>query len=306
MSQIENAYAKINLFLHVTGQRADGYHLLQSLAVFANLHDKISLEDTASTEDQLKLSGNFGQLLKTNDPNNLILKAIAAFRETVSDKAIPFQAAHLEKNLPVAGGIGGGSADAAAALRILQNIYGHQDKDLLYKAALKLGADVPVCLKSHAAVMEGIGEKLTEVKIPKFGIILANPGVSVSTPTIFKALAKQRAEKHGVFTPSKKINEIAQNWDDTLDSKKAFLEFIKNTHNDLQPPAVTEEPVIGEMLETLEKLNNVLFVRMSGSGGTCFALFEDQSAAQKACKQFKELSSSKEWWVEAGEIATHF
>ncbi|WP_207633011.1 4-(cytidine 5'-diphospho)-2-C-methyl-D-erythritol kinase [Devosia aurantiaca] len=183
----ESAPAKVNLALHVTRRREDGYHDLESLIVFADLGDELSAEEAES--DSLAISGPFGRALGTG-PNNLVLRAAAAFRDQWPDQSLPGLRMHLTKNLPVAAGIGGGSADAAAALRIMAaSAEEPVPVPELFDLAAKLGADVPACLMSRPLVARGVGEILSPLpEFPTLYITLINPLIAVSTPDVFRRL----------------------------------------------------------------------------------------------------------------------
>jgi len=186
---IETAPAKINLALHVTGQRADGYHLLETLVTFTEAGDMIRIRD--AKEDSFSISGPFGEVLRASDGNNnLVTRARDLLREALAGTDIRSVGIHLEKNLPVASGIGGGSADAAATLRgLLRHWNAKIDPASLEKIALRLGADVPMCLKSQSLIARGIGEEIEVITdLPKLFLVLANPLMAVSTPDIFRRL----------------------------------------------------------------------------------------------------------------------
>jgi 4-diphosphocytidyl-2-C-methyl-D-erythritol kinase len=268
------APAKVNLFLHVTGKRADGYHLLDSLAVFPNVGDIVHAQPAEALS--LEISGRFGGVLQA-EPDNLLLRAARLL------KADGGAALALEKNLPVASGIGGGSADAAAALRLLARMWG-LDADL-HAPALALGADVPVCLASTPARMGGIGEILAPAPaLPAFGMVLVNPGVAVATPAVFRA-------RSGGFTPPAALPD---HWPDA----QAMAADLAGTTNDLQAAAIGLQPVIGEVLETLAALPGALLARMSGSGATCFAIFPNAARAAAAAAQINRPG----WWVWGGGL----
>lgn len=291
----DTAHAKINLFLHVTGRREDGYHLLDSLAVFAGAGDQVSLSSTGSnTEDTLSITGPFSEGLEANS-SNLVLKAARALRhaQNKTNQTLPAASLKLEKHLPVASGIGGGSADAACALRLLTHFW-NLPQETAITVAPSLGADVPVCLMQKATRMEGIGEILTPAPaLPEMGMILVNPGVSVSTPSIFKRLAAT-----GGITPRPPLSFPAEGWP-TLD---ALITFLRTTHNDLQPHAIAQEPVIATVLEQLSTLPKVRFSRMSGSGATCFALFDSAEHAIEAAQHLAQQDASRSWWHWAGPV----
>jgi len=269
------APAKVNLFLHVTGRRADGYHLLDSLAVFPAVGDFLSIEPADSLS--LRITGPFGELL-TAEPDNLVLRAARLLKPDGG------AALTLEKNLPVASGIGGGSADAAAALGLLSRHWGLEAP--LDELALQLGADVPVCLASAPARMSGIGDVLFPgPNLPAFGILLCNPGVAVSTAEVFRA----RAEKK--FSPPA---ELPESWPGAA----AMAAALQALRNDLEEPAIALAPVIGDVLAALRRLPGCLLARMSGSGATCFALFPAPNAAAEAAAALNPSG----WWRWGGGL----
>ncbi|WP_102109053.1 4-(cytidine 5'-diphospho)-2-C-methyl-D-erythritol kinase [Oceaniglobus roseus] len=267
------APAKINLTLHVTGQRADGYHLLDSLVVFAGVGDTVSArpDDTLS----LTIDGPYGAGLSA-DPDNLVLRAARAFG---GGQGV---ALHLTKRLPVASGIGGGSADAAATLRLLSNLW---DCPLPDEAAiLALGADVPVCLRGAPVRMAGTGEILSDVPpIPPFDLLLVNPSVAVSTPAVFRALATKTNPGMGALPE----------WG----SLAAFADWLAAQRNDLLRPAVSLAPVLTEALDLIRG-TGALFAGMSGSGATCFGIFPTGAAtgAEAAIR-----AARPDWWSVATE-----
>ncbi|MBB5373701.1 4-(cytidine 5'-diphospho)-2-C-methyl-D-erythritol kinase [Acidocella aromatica] len=268
------APAKVNLYLHVTAKREDGYHLLDSLAVFPAVGDNVRVEDAAALS--LEISGPFGAVLQA-EADNLLLRAARLLAPGRG------AALHLEKNLPVASGIGGGSADAAAALRALSQLWALNAE--LPPLALQLGADVPVCLASRPARMQGIGEILATVpRLPEFGMVLVNPGVAVPTPAVFKA-------RQGGFTP-------AANLPKAWTSVDAMVTDLLNCTNDLQTAAIGIQPVIGEVLDTLTALPGAKLARMSGSGATCFAIFATPAEAAAAAA----VISHPGWWRWGGGL----
>ena len=262
----EAAPAKINLYLAITGKRADGYHLLDSLVVFAGAHDVLY---AAPAEDglSLKLGGPFGEALAV-EPDNLVLRAARAL---AAEAGVP-AAAHLvlEKHLPVASGIGGGSADAAAALRVLCRLWNVSLKPRdLHRIALSLGADVPVCLDGVPRRMGGIGDVLTSAPVlPPFGLALVNPGVAVSTAGVFR-------ERTGLFSIEPALPEL---WADV----GAMARWLSVLSNDLEHAAQSLCPEIAMVLEALRGTPGCILARMSGSGATCFALYETPSRAVDA------------------------
>jgi 4-diphosphocytidyl-2-C-methyl-D-erythritol kinase len=283
----ETAPAKVNLCLHVTGQRADGYHLLDSLVVFAGVGDTIHF--SPADKFSLNISGPMARGLAADDDNLVLRAAHAVHKERGGDFA--GVAMELEKNLPLASGIGGGSADAAAALRGVQALYGSGglSEEQIAEIALTLGADVPVCLESAPVRMRGIGEKIDLVlPLPECHIVLVNPGVEVATRLVFSALA-------GKFSSSLDPMPTCP-----FASAGEFCAWLKNQRNDLQPPAIVNAPQIGDVLKALETTSGVLLARMSGSGATCFGFYASASEAQLAAETISRHANN--WWVAATHI----
>lgn len=269
------APAKVNLALHVTGRRDDGYHLLDSLVVFAGVGDW--LEIGPAKELSLSVNGPRAAGVPT-DRSNLVWRAAEAFGGQNG------AAIHLEKHLPHAGGIGGGSADAGAALRGLAGLWGAPIPDS--DALLEIGADMPVCVVSAPARMRGIGERLDPVPaLPPLWLVLVNPGVEVPTGPVFKAL--ERVENAPMPEP---------NWDDA----ESFLDWLGHTRNDLEPAAKSLVPDVAETLAALSTRAGCRFARMSGSGATCFGLFTDEDAAITAAQELRRAKLN--WWVEAAPV----
>jgi 4-diphosphocytidyl-2-C-methyl-D-erythritol kinase len=271
----EPAPAKINLFLHAGEKRDDGFHALQSLAVFARIGDVLEF---ASADDlSLSITGPFAAGLSGGD-DNLILRAARAL---AGDRGAAIK---LEKNLPVASGIGGGSADAAAALRGLRRLWNLSlDDAALVKLAAALGSDVPVCVASAPAWMEGRGEIMTPLGfLPPLSLLLVNPGVAVSTKSVFAALVKHSGT--AMDLRNTRPRTIAD-----------LLAFLGQTSNDLEVPAIMIQPVIGEVLAALRALPSVLFARMSGSGATCFAIFLDDESSVRAGDDLG--ARYPDWWI---------
>ena len=269
LTLVEPAPAKLNLALHVTCRRADGYHLLDSLVCFAAMGDRIEL---APGPLSLAIDGPFAAGLAVAD-DNLCLRAA---RLAGAEAAI-----RLTKNLPVSSGIGGGSADAAAVLRGLARM-GHP----LPAHPEALGADVPVCLASETVRMQGIGEVLSPVPpLPRFWIVLANPGVALSTPQIFAGLERR---DNPALPPLARLPDLA-----------ALTGWLALTRNDLQPPAIACAPVIASVLDAL-RAEGAAFARMSGSGATCFGLFPGAGQAQAAAASLARHG----WWSVATELAS--
>ena len=279
-----SAPAKINLYLHVTGRRADGYHTLDSLIAFAGLGDQITVETADSLS--LEIDGRFAESLQNPD-DNLVLKAARALAE---EAGCPANAhIRLTKNLPVAAGIGGGSADAAAALKALAELWQiSSDETAMQSLAATLGADVPVCFAGHTAFVEGVGEVLTPAPgLPSCGLVLVNPGVALATPSVFAA-------RTGDFGKEARFTETPANAAD-------LAGLLSARRNDLAVAATALAPVIGDVLTALEAAGAHL-ARMSGSGATCFGLFDDLSAAETAA-EFLGLAAP-DWGLAATTLAT--
>lgn len=275
---VEAAPAKINLALHVTGRRPDGYHLLDTLVTFTEVGDVIRIRD--AREDSFLISGPYGNLLAQGDEaNNLVLKARDLLRATAPGTARPV-AVHLEKNLPVASGIGGGSADAAATLRGLCRHWSVAPRaEDLQKMALTLGADVPMCLESRPLMAGGIGDVITLLPdMPIMALVLINPLKGVSTPDVFRRLA------------SKNNPPLAPRGD------RRWIDFIAQSRNDLEPPAREILPDIGDVSELLAATGATV-VRMSGSGATCFGIFHAMADATAAAAHLRQQRPG--WYVEA-------
>ncbi|TPM35109.1 4-(cytidine 5'-diphospho)-2-C-methyl-D-erythritol kinase [Mesorhizobium sp. B2-3-4] len=275
------APAKINLALHVTGRRADGYHLIESLAVFTRFGDRIEIK--LSDGDAFGVSGRYAPDVPL-DGGNLVLKARDALRQAAGLQDTPPVSIRLEKNLPVASGVGGGSSDAAAVLRGLAAIWGLGiDGAELARIGLTLGADVPMCLSAKPLVARGIGEELSMV--PDFsalGLVLVNPGTPISTAEIFAALSRRDNEPLPPLPRSIDFHSL-RNW-------------LEITRNDLEPVAVAIQPAIGRALSWLDKAGSG-FSRMSGSGATCFGLFETGNVAKRAAAEIR--ARQPDWFVAA-------
>ena len=277
------ARAKINLFLHVGKKQDDGFHPLQSLAVFPMVGDRLWAEE--ADDLSLALEGSFAGALADSD--NLVLRAARAL--AAHAKRVPAAKLVLTKNLPVASGIGGGSADAAAALRVLASLWRLDlNEKALREIAAELGSDIPVCVQSQSSFMEGRGEVLTPVPVlPRLPLLLVNPGVAVPTKDVFARLEQRR----GVDTalPRGHFSDLAD-----------LLRFLETTGNDLEAPAIALQPVIGGVLKALKSQPGALFTRMSGSGATCFAVMADDGGCQRAAALLME--QHPDWWVEASFV----
>ena len=274
------AYAKLNLALHVTGQRADGYHLLDTLVAFADYGDEISVSH--AQEDSFTLSGRFGACLPDGG-DNLVLKARDLLRANFAQHSTPV-ALHLEKKLPVASGIGGGSSDAATVLALLIKLWNIQpEQSLLEQICLQLGADVPMCLHGQlhggALIAKGIGEELqTLPNLPVLPLVLINDGTAISTPQIFKHLHKR---------DNPVLPEISDSHSHT-----ELCDYLKTTRNDLFQPAAEIAPQLSQILSLLRG-SGAQYAQMSGSGATCFGIYATLSEAQQAAEQ---LQRQKPHW----------
>lgn len=275
----EIARAKVNLHLHVTGRRPDGYHTLDSLAVFAGAADTLVAEPADALT--LEITGPFAAGL---DGDNLVLRAARALAEAAGVQA--GARLILDKRLPVASGIGGGSADAAAALRLLSRLWSTDlGPERMAGIALSLGADVPVCLASRPSRMGGIGEALSPAPaLPPCGLALVNPGVAVATADVFRVRA-------GGFTPDA---DLPASWEDAA----AMARDLAEARNDLEAPARALRPEIGAALDALARMQGCLLSRMSGSGATCFGLFADAASAEAAARALARPG----WWSWGGAL----
>ncbi|MGE5515573.1 MAG: 4-(cytidine 5'-diphospho)-2-C-methyl-D-erythritol kinase [Bacteroidota bacterium] len=274
------APAKVNLTLHVTGKRADGYHLLESLVAFAGIGDTLDL--AAADGLSLALAGPTAAGLSAAD-DNIVLKAARALAAAAG--IAPHAAITLTKRLPVAAGIGGGSADAAAALRGLVRLWGLDiAEDDLRALGLTLGADVPVCLAGHPTAMTGVGECLTPAPtLPPAWLVLVNPRRPLSTPAVFKA-------RTGGFSAPAPLTESPAD-------AHALAVALAARRNDLTQAAITLEPVLADMLALIAAQPGCLLARMSGSGATCFGLFADATTAQPAAAALTAIQPG--WWIAA-------
>jgi 4-diphosphocytidyl-2-C-methyl-D-erythritol kinase len=286
LSTTEFAPAKVNLTLHVTGLRDDGYHLLDSLVVFCGIGDQVAV--TLAPKSTLTVTGPFGHEVPPGD-DNLVLRAAKAF---AGDMGLSIT---LEKNLPVASGLGGGSGDAAAAIRAILRL--REDHDLAARnfsleadaaTVLSLGADVPVCLGSRPARMRGIGEKLDWLDaMPDAHVVLVNPRLAVPTPEVFRTLTI----KMNATMPDR-----LPIWRDA----RSLARWLSTMRNDLEQPARSIAPVIGEVLAVLSCQPGTLIARMSGSGATCFALFQTPTDAAAACAAIGR--AKPDWWTACGPL----
>lgn len=264
------APAKVNLTLHVTGRRDDGFHLLDSLVMFADLGDRLDV--TEAEENTLRVTGPMARGVPV-DATNLVLRAAAMMGATGHFT--------LEKHLPHAAGLGGGSADAAATFRALSMLTGKP----IPEAPERLGADVPVCLSGVSSRMRGVGEELTALPdLPRLHALLVNPNLPVLTAEVFKCLTKT--------DNAPMPDEIPQGLD-----RAAMVAWLAEQRNDLEEAAIAAEPVIAQVFQTLASTPGCQLTRMSGSGGTCFGLYMDAETAQSAQGRLRESNPS--WWSKA-------
>lgn len=282
------APAKINLFLHVTGRRDNGFHELESLVAFADIGDKIKIEP--SNQFEFSINGLFAKSFQGNDGfnQNSVLKAFHAFTRKADCKEFNIRI-DLEKNLPLASGIGGGSADAAATIWGLQQLIAEIaiDARTLDDILLSLGSDVPVCYTSSPAIMRGIGDVLTHLSfLPELGIVLANPLKSCPTPDVY-------AHFKGPFKMPQTLPAAFKNGDE-------LISFLSGCNNSLEASACKIVPSIKNVLSALTAEKGARIARMSGSGATCFALFDSLTEAQMASQNIAR--NNPDWWVKAGML----
>jgi 4-diphosphocytidyl-2-C-methyl-D-erythritol kinase len=280
---VEKAPAKVNLTLRIVGRRADGYHELESLVAFADIGDTLTL--TPSTTPALEVSGPYAAASGPIE-DNFVLKAVRVLSEQVPGlKAGHFR---LHKTLPAGGGIGGGSSDAAAALRLLARLNGIAiDDPRLASAARAVGADVPVCLDPRPRIMRGIGELLSPpIELPAMPAVLVNPGIPVATRDVFAKFKAAQADKEP-------LDGVPSRYD-------AVVAYLDKHGNDLTLSAITCASVIEDVLTALRAWPGVRLARMSGSGSTCFALFADADEAATAARCLQ--AEREAWWVQTTTI----
>lgn len=288
----DTARAKVNLTLRVHGRRADGYHDIESLVAFADCADILTL--TPASDIALTTTGP-GAKDCGESSDNLVTRAARGLAERVPG----MRAGHftLEKYLPVAAGIGGGSADAAAALRLLARANGIDTADArLSDVARQTGADIPVCLASRACTMTGVGENLAFLSLPSLPCVMVNPRIAVATKDVFAALGLAKGE-----ALSGKSHSWKDSWPAGNSSADEWCEAIAAGTNDLEPPALKVEPRIGDVLAALRGSPGIRFARMSGSGATCFGIFRTPDDAGEAAKAISQAHPG--WWVHAGALS---
>jgi len=276
MATREIAPAKVNLFLHVIDKRSDGYHLLESLISFSNYGDVLTVEK--ADKFGLNIIGPFSNMIQA-DQDNLITRATQIYLG--DNKPLPPLQVTLEKNIPIGAGLGGGSSDAAAMIKILQKLKIPMREDqTIDEILLSLGADVPVCYHGKSCFMEGIGEKITPLSLSeKIPAILIHPNISCATPTIFSQIMSP-------YTPS--IDQELLHYD--------ALSFLHKQQNDLSAAAIKIVPDIQNILENLNEQSGCFLARMSGSGSACFGLFDTKDLAEQAALKIKE--QHPQWWVQ--------
>jgi len=282
------ARAKINLYLHVVGRRADGYHLLDSLVAFAETGDTIAV--APADELSLTIDGPFAGKLAA-DADNLVLRAARGLRTLAGVKI--GAAITLTKNLPIASGIGGGSADAAETIKELLLLWDvRSDLDQIFKFALTLGADVPVCFYGDSAVITGIGEQIKYAGgIPKAHMLLVNPLVATPTPQVFKARTGPFSEPYPWDPPPPIFEPTAHD----------LVAMLRSRRNDLTEAAIHVAPIIRDVLDAIDRTEGSLLSRLSGSGATCFGIYATAADAEAARAAI--LAAHPAWWVVATRIA---
>lgn len=279
------AAAKLNLYLHVTGKRADGYHLLDSLVAFVDIADGVTIVPAAALS--FTADGPFARAFAHEDPaGNLVVRAARELAAAVGRE--PNVALSLTKNLPVASGIGGGSADAAACLKGLARLWDIDPVgETVMKVAAKLGSDIPACLAGRVCYMGGVGTELAPApRLPEAGLLLVNPGIGLSTPAVYRA-------RQGAFTS-------AMRFDAPPKDARALAALLAERGNDLTDAAIGQVPEIAAVLTAIGGAEGNLLPRMSGSGATCFGIFEDKAAASRAAAAVQAANAN--WWVAAGRL----
>lgn len=279
---VEEAPAKVNLTLKIRGRRTDGYHELESLVAFARFGDRLSLAPGEPLG--LSVNGPFAEAIGATG-DNLVLKCARALADRIP--GLELGDFVLVKRLPVAAGIGGGSADAAAALRLLARANALDQADLrLADAARATGADVPVCLDPRPKIMRGVGEKLSgPLPLPRLAAVLVNPGVAVATRDVFAALAAPRLRTPEGTEPEPQIPP----------GREGLIAFLRTQGNDLEAPAIGVAPIVSEVLGVLRDVPGCEVARMSGSGGTCFGIFANEITAMAAAGRI--ATRRPQWWV---------
>ncbi|MGH1456621.1 MAG: 4-(cytidine 5'-diphospho)-2-C-methyl-D-erythritol kinase [Alphaproteobacteria bacterium] len=282
------APAKINMFLHITGKKSNGYHILDSLVCFADIGDKITIQEADSFS--FHVTGEFSDAFSKQhkapniDCENLVVKAARRLAQ-ITEKPLNMRIT-LEKNLPLAAGLGGGSSDAASTLWGLQEFWRiSRQEEYLLPLMTNLGADVPVCLHCAPSIMRGIGDELSPAPdLPEIPILLVNPMMNCPTQNVFLH-----------YTPQFKTNT---QWPSTFRTSLDFVTALKDTENDLYDAALQAVPEIENIIHTINVQKDCLISRMSGSGASCFGLFETIESAKKAKEVI--LQDNPDWWAQTG------
>lgn len=287
-ARVESARAKINLALHVVNRRPDGYHNVSSLVVFADLADRLAVYPEEPGMIGLTVDGPFADHMRATTPpdDNLVFTVARGMAEAFDTGIQSGLGLNLEKHLPIASGLGGGSADAAAALRLVNRVW-HLGipLDELAKIGLSLGADIPICLSSRPAIMRGRGEDITPIKgLPPLSIVLVNPGIGAATREVFRQLPPAEREPLPVLP-------------DHIGGAMELVFWLRKTRNDLFQPAVAVVPQIEMALRALAHDQDCVFARMSGSGSTVFGIFMSNEAAERAAARLR--TAEPRWWIAA-------
>jgi 4-diphosphocytidyl-2-C-methyl-D-erythritol kinase len=286
---VETARAKVNLTLHVLSRRADGYHTIESLAVFPELADLVGAGPSPSGRTGLALDGEFADELDllSPPPDNLVLRAAEVLSQAARKRLQPLHMT-LTKRIPVAAGLGGGSADAAATLRLLNRLWELRLEDSeLARIGLELGADVPMCIASRPVIASGIGERLMPAAgIPDLPLVLVNPRFPLSTASVFREL--ESAERSPMLPIQTKFRSVI-----------AFVIWLRQTRNDLREPARSVTRLAESAVKSLSSDPDCRFARMSGSGATAFGIFAKMSTAERAAERIRLKRPN--WWVVATE-----
>lgn len=282
------APAKVNLYLHVGRPGPGGLHPLDSLVMFADSRAADRISARPWPQLNLRVEGPGAKVLKTA-PNNLSLAAALALREACAHTGLGAELV-LQKHLPVAGGVGGGSADAAATLLLLNEMWDvNFGEAALEKLAEQLGSDVPACVRGRPLVMRGTGEQLTDVAAPSLPVVLVNPGIPLETRRVFERYDAQGADPSFAERPPPPMSDV-----------EGFVARLRDYRNDLEPPARAICPEIGRVLEKLREEPDCLLARLSGSGPTCFGIFRTHAAAEAAAASLGRRS--RKYWVQATEL----
>ena len=278
------APAKINLTLHVTGRREDGFHLIESLVAFASVGDEITVRSHDGFD--INISGPFAHLLQ-NEDNNIALEAAVSFVDGFRD-CLPGVHVDLVKNLPIAAGMGGGSSDAAAVIRALAYLVDiNISRTAAGQLAIGLGADVSVCLDPQASFMSGVGNVVTILPdLPEIHAVLVNPNIKMLTGAVFAALAVPGAIRR---------DEVGLKPEHAFVDVSDLVNFVRSCRNDLEAPAIRMCPEISEVQEALLSQDGCLLARMTGSGATCFGLFSDKAKAERGAESIVDKATN--WWV---------